>query len=99
MADKTKLTDVPAESAATMAGIDEARHMETVRRMNDLEYSLTKTRDALRVIARGLEDIAEEHASADALLFTQDDISMLYGTVNLLDCVAADCDRAMTGEA
>ena len=70
-----------------------------LRRVDELKYSLSKTCDALRVIARGLEDMAEEHAARDVSGLSDYDVSLLCGAVNLLDCVAADCDRAYRGEA
>lgn len=63
------------------------------KRVCDLEYALTKTRDALRVISRGLEDVTEKHATDNPAL-DREDISLLYGSVTLLDYIAEECDRA-----
>ena len=74
------------------AKTDETR--DYFNRVNDLEYAITKTRDALRLISTGLEDMAERHSTTDAMELTKDDISMLYGAVTLLDYIANECDRA-----
>ena len=44
-----------------------------------------------------MEDVAEKHATNGGTI-SQDDVSLLFGTVNLLECVAAECDRAYRGE-
>ncbi len=64
------------------------------KRVCDLEYTINKTRDALRVITHGLEDLAESHAELDRRTLTKEDISTLYGTIALLDYVSGECDRA-----
>ena len=103
MADAKKVTVTPEAAERLGAPIEQAQReterRDMLRRVNELEYSLTKTRDALRVIALGLEDMAEKHATADERQLSGDDVSLIYGAVNLLDCVAADCDRAYRGEA
>ena len=97
----TKQVEVTPEAAQRLGEpIEKAkRETEMLWRVNDLEYSLNKTRDALRVISRSLEDLANNHAGEDELTITQDEVSMLYGTVSLLDYVADECGRAFRGEA
>ena len=100
----TKQVEVTPEAAQRLGEPIEKAQRETerrdmLRRVNELEYGLTKTRDALRVIARGLEDMAEKHAAPDERELSGDDVSMIYGAVNLLDCVADDCHRVTMGEA
>ena len=72
-----------------------------LRRVYSLEYNAIKTRDALRVIARSLDGLAERHATAEERRqgLTEDDVSMLYGAVGLLDNVAEECNRVYMGEA
>jgi len=82
------MADVKTEPATT------TEHADYYKRVHDLEYALTKTRDALRVITCGLEDMAERHATPDTMKMTQEDVSALYGTVTLLDYVTRECDRA-----
>ena len=72
--------------------------VDKTNRVFTLEYSLIRTRDALRVVTRSLEDLAEKHASADERELTEEDISTLYGAVTLLDCVTADCDKVFRGQ-
>ena len=96
MAGNTKLAEIPADSAAAVAGVDEARAVENQRRVFDLEYRLIKTRDALTVIARGLEDFAQSDA---VQAMGEQDAALIFGAVNLLESVAGDCDRAFRGEA
>ena len=104
----TKQVKVTPEAAERLgAPIAEAErksdeYRELLRHSNNLEYALVRTRDALRVIARSLEDFEEEHASTAERMregLTEDDVSLLCGAVNLLDYVAADCDRAFRAEA
>lgn len=92
-----QIVELTEEQAAELAG--KAGRRDMLRRVNSLEYSLTKNRDALRVIARGLEDMAEKHAAPDERQLSGDDVSLIYGAVNLLDCVADDCHRSAMGEA
>lgn len=103
MADAKKVTATPEAAERLGAPIEQAQReterRDMLRRVNELEYSLTKTRDALRVIALGLEDMAEKHAAPDERQLSGDDVSLIYGAVNLLDCVADDCNRATLGEA
>lgn len=102
MADAKKVTVIPEVAERLGAPIEQAQReterRDMLRRVSELEYSLTKTSDALRLIARGLGDMAEEHAARDVSGLSDYDISLLCGAVNLLDCVAADCDRAYRGE-
>lgn len=103
MADAKKVTVTPEAAERLGAPIEQAQReterRDMLRRVNELEYSLTKTRDALRVIVLGLEDMAEKHATPDERQLSDDDVSLIYGAVNLLDCVADDCHRAVLGEA
>lgn len=99
MTSDSKLVVTPEAAQRLGEPIEKARLETERRRVDELEYSLTKTRDALRVIARALEDMAERHACASGRELSGDDVSLVYGAVNLLDCVAADCDRAYKGEA
>jgi hypothetical protein len=96
----TKQAEVSEKDAATITGIDEARRMEARRRIDDLEYALVRTRDALRVIARSLGGIADGYASEEERRqgMTSDDVDMLYGAVGLLDFVACDCERTFYGD-
>lgn len=82
------------DKTATMT--EETR--DDFKRVLDLECALTKTRDALRVIARALGDVAERHAGAEAWEPTQEDVSTLYGAVSLIEYVADECDRAYWGQ-
>ena len=99
MAD-VKHADVSGEDAARLTGLSETKHMEIMRRVNELEYSLVRARDALRVIGRSLEGLAEEYAGEDERRqgLTQDDVSLLFGAVSLLDNVACDCERTFNAE-
>jgi len=103
MSGASKVEVTPEAAQRLGEPIEKAREaserMGMFRRVNELEYSLTKTRDALRVIARGLEDMAEKHAAPDERQLSGDDVSLIYGAVSLLDCVADDCHRAALGEA
>ena len=74
---------------------------ERLRRVNELEYSLVKTRDALAVVARSLGDFADGYATEENRRrgLSDDDVSTLYGVANLLECVAQQCDSAVKGGA
>lgn len=72
----------------------EAKASDDYKRVCELEYTVTKTRDALRVITSSLEDMAERHSTPDKMKLSQDDVSMLYGFITLLDYVTGECDRA-----
>ena len=97
----TKQVEVTPEAAAELRKPIEAaeRRSADFARVCDLEYALIRTRDALAVVTRGLGDFVDSHAGADENKITQDDASFLFGAVNLLECVAADCDRAVNGKA
>ena len=103
MADARKVTVTPEAAERLGAPIERAQReterRDMLRRVNELECVLTKTRDALRVIARGLEDMAEKHEAPYERELSGDDVSLIYGAVNLLDCVADDCHRVTMGEA
>lgn len=83
------------DRAATNAG----GTRDDFKRICDLECALTKSRDALRVIVRMLEDMAERHATQDARELSEDDVSALYGTITLLNYTAGECERAYWGGA
>ena len=83
------MADASTYSIDTEAALDEA-----LGRARDMEHAVTKTRDALHVIARALEHVAERHAGAEARELTQDDVSTLYGAVSLIEYAADECDRA-----
>lgn len=91
----TKQVEVTPEAAAQLSKpIEEAQRRDYFKRVCDLEYTLIKTRDALAVIARGLEDFANSHASPEEMTLTQADVSLIFGAVNLLESVSAECGRA-----
>ena len=95
MADASKVNITPEAAERLGAPIREAeRRADDFRRVCDLEYALTKTRNALRVITQCLEDMAERHATPETNKLTQEDVSALYGAVTLLGYVSEECDRA-----
>ena len=95
----TKQVEVTPEAAEQLRKpIDEAARRDYFKRVCDLEYTLIKTRDALAVITLGLEDFVNNHASPEEMTLTQADASLIYGTVNLLEYVAAECGRAVNGK-
>lgn len=78
--------------AKTATKTEETR--DYFKRVCDLEYAITKTRDVLRVITHSLEDMAERHATPDKRELSEDEVSELYGAITLLDYVAGECNRA-----
>lgn len=83
----------PMEAAQRSA--DEAR--DTFKRSFELEAELIRAHDALMVIAQSLQDFAHAHSGEDERRrgLTQEDVSLLFGAVALLEGVAAGCDRAV----
>ena len=96
----TKQIEMTPETARKLeAPIREAeRRITHFDRVCDLEYTLVKARDALAVITRGLEDFVNNHEAPEDRTLTHDDVSMIYGTVNLLEYIAAECGRAVAGK-
>ena len=89
----TKQVEVTPEAAQKLgAPIKEAeKRTDHFKRACDLEYALVKTRDAITVIARGLEDFAQTDTVQN---MAEADASLIFGTVNLLEYVADECNRA-----
>lgn len=96
MADSKQVT-ITAEAAQLLAApIEGAR--EHQNRVHDLEYRLVKTRGALLLIARAVECMAESHVTHDEMQLTDDEVTQLFATVDLLEQVAADCADAYGGK-
>lgn len=95
MADASKVNITPEAAERLGAPIREAeRRADDYKRVCELEYTVTKTRDALRVITHALEDMAERHSTPDKRELSDDEVSELYGVITLLDYMAGECDRA-----
>lgn len=103
MSGASKVEVTPEAAQRLGEPIEKAREaserMGMFRRVNELEYSLTKAHDALMVISYGLESMADDHATPNNRELSNDDLCMIYGAVNLINGVAEDCDRAREAEA
>lgn len=90
----TKQVEVTPEAAQRLGEpIKNAERLgESFSRICELEYRLTKTHNALAVIVRSLEDFAETDT---VINMADDDSALIFGTVNLLECVAAECQRTV----
>ncbi len=93
MADASKVT--VTDEVAERLGADVNGKRDDFKRVCELEHTIIKSRDALRVITHTLEDMAERHSTPDDKReLSDDEVSELYGTITLLDFIANECDRA-----
>jgi len=95
MAGFRQVTVSPEAAHLLAAPIEAAR--ERQGRVYELEYSLVKTRGALLLAARIIEGMAEDFAIPSEAQLTDDDVTLLFATVDLLEQAAAGCADAYRG--
>ena len=83
--------DEVRDAEAITGAAPKRRDRDMLERVNELSYTVIRTRDGLRVVIRALEDFAQTDTVND---MGEDDSSLIFGAVNLLEQMADACDRA-----